>query len=123
MFPCMSPKTANFMDKLPGDQQHPPVLVLLSHPQVGSPPVIMLLIMAAAQPTPLSTLNAPKAQLDAQAPHSMHLSLSMMTAFLSRSTNTLCGQTSRHMPHPVHFSVSRPTLATSAKYFIAHPTG
>jgi hypothetical protein len=41
----------------------------------------MPLMMAAAHPTPLSTVSAAKAQLAAQAPHSMHLSLSMITAF------------------------------------------
>jgi hypothetical protein len=49
--------------------------------QDGSPPVIMPLMIAAAHPTPLSTVSAAKAQLAAQAPHSMHLSLSMITAF------------------------------------------
>ena len=71
-------------------QQHP----LLpdespSQPQTGSPPYIKLWMMADAQPTPLSTSIAPKAQLPAQAPHSMHLSRSSIAAFPSRISKTL----------------------------------
>jgi hypothetical protein len=57
-------------------------------PQEGSPPVIMLLMSAAAHPTPLSTLSAPNAQLFTQAPHSMHLSLSRITAFFPSRAKT-----------------------------------
>jgi hypothetical protein len=87
-------------------------------PQEGSPPVIMPLMIAAAQPTPLSTRKAPKAQLFAQAPHSMHLSLSRITAFLSLTAKTLWGQTSMHFPQPVHCLARSSRLAVFERYFI-----
>jgi hypothetical protein len=64
----------------------------------------MLLMMAAAQPTPESTVIAPNSQFRAQAPHSMHWSLSVIAARLSRISKTPCGQTSAHLPQPVHLS-------------------
>jgi hypothetical protein len=65
---------------------------------------MMLLMIAAAQPTPELTLIAPKSQFFAQAPHSMHRSLSVTAARLSCISNTPRGQTSTHLPHPEHFS-------------------
>ncbi len=72
--------------------------------QDGSLPVIMPLMIAAAHPTPLSTRIAPNAQLVMQAPHSIHLSLSTMTAVLSFIDKTPWGQTSMHVPQPMHLS-------------------
>jgi len=82
--------------------QHP--TEVSPQPQVGGPPVTMLLIMAAAQPTPAFTVMAPNSQFRAQAPHSMHRSLSVIAARLSRISKTRCGQTSTHLPQPVHLS-------------------
>jgi hypothetical protein len=64
----------------------------------------MPVMIAEAQPTPESTVMAPKSQFLAQAPHSMHRSLSVTTARLSCIMKTPCGQTSTHLPHPAHFS-------------------
>jgi hypothetical protein len=47
---------------------------------------------------------APNSQFMAQAPHSMHRSLSVIAARLSRISKTICGQTSTHLPQPVHLS-------------------
>ncbi len=60
------------------------------------------MIMAAAQPTPLSTSMARAGQLRAQAPHSMHASYRTRTAFLFSRAKTLWGQTLAHMPQPTH---------------------
>jgi hypothetical protein len=57
---------------------------------------------AAAQPTPVSTWIALKAQFFMQAPHSMHASLSANSALLFLNVNAPCGQTSTHRPHPLH---------------------
>jgi hypothetical protein len=43
---------------------------------------------AAAQPTPALTVMAPGAQFIAQAPHSMHASLSTTAAFPFFNSNT-----------------------------------
>jgi hypothetical protein len=84
---------------------HPQQLLAPSlQSQDGGPPVIMLLIMAAAHPTPEFTLIAPNSQFFAQAPHSMQRSLSMSAARLSCISNTPRGHTSTHLPHPAHFS-------------------
>ncbi len=99
-------------------QQHSVLLFLPLQSQEGSPPLIMLFMMAAAQPTPLSTLSAPKAQLPAQAPHSMHWSLSRTTAFLFFRAKTPCGQTSMHIPQPVHCSGRNSRLTAFERYFI-----
>jgi hypothetical protein len=90
-------------------------------PQDGGPPVTMLLIIAAAQPTPASTEIAPNSQFKAQAPHSMHRSLSVIAARLSRISKTLCGQTSAHLPQPVHLSREYCNVVTLARYFIGRP--
>jgi hypothetical protein len=86
--------------------------------QEGALPVIMPLMMAAAQPTPESTVIAPNSQFMAQAPHSMHLSLSVTMARLSCMRKTPCGQTSTHRPQPVHFSASKFSVVTFARYVI-----
>jgi hypothetical protein len=82
--------------------QHPAEVSLQSH--VGGPPVTILFMIAAAQPTPAFTVIAPNSQFMAQAPHSMHRSLSVIAARLSRISKTICGQTSTHLPQPVHLS-------------------
>jgi hypothetical protein len=84
------------------NQQHPPDASL--HPHVGSPPEIMLLMIAAAHPTPAFTLMAPNSQFNAQAPHSMQRSRSTTAAFLPLISKTPRGQTSTHLPHPAHAS-------------------
>jgi hypothetical protein len=69
-------------------QQQPPSPVSELQSHEGSPPLIMLLITAAAQPTPLCTVIAPGSQFMAQAPHSMQASRSTMMARLSSTANT-----------------------------------
>lgn len=88
--------------KSAADQQQP----ASPHPQDGSVPVSMPVMIAAAQPTPAFTESAPKSQFFAQAPHSMQRSRSVTTARFSRISNTPCGQTSTHRPHPAHFPAS-----------------
>lgn len=72
---------------------------------------------AAAQPTPDATWIALAGQLSAHAPQAMHRSADAMQAVLpvlcdvvaprvSANANTLCGQTSMQVPHPVHLFVS-----------------
>jgi hypothetical protein len=96
--------------------QHP--LALSPQSQEGAPPVIIPLMMAAAQPTPEFTVIAPNSQFMAQAPHSMHKSLFVTAALLSRITKTPCGQTSAHRPHPPHLSCKYDNVVTFARYFI-----
>jgi len=61
-------------------------------------------ITAAAQPTPDCTEIASNGQFRLQAPHSMHASRFRISACLVFILNTSWGQTSRHIPQPVHFS-------------------
>ncbi len=79
---------------------------LSEQPQEGTVPLSLLLMIAAAQPTPLFTEIAPKEQFTAQAPHSMHASRSTISALLFWSTRTSRGQTSIHLPQPVQASLS-----------------
>jgi hypothetical protein len=79
------------------------LLALPLQSQEGGPPLIMLLMMAAAQPTPVFTMIAPASQFKAHAPHSMHKSLSVIAARLSRISKTPWGQTSTQRLHPAHF--------------------
>ena len=60
-------------------------------------------MMAYAQPTPDFTSIAEKGQFLAQAPHSMQLSLSVITALSSFIKKTSWGHTIAHIPHPLHF--------------------
>jgi hypothetical protein len=70
------------------------------------------LMTAAAHPTPVLTKIAVSGQFFAQAPHSMHASrCSILTMPLLRP-KTAWGHTVRHMPHPVHFSLSIVNVAT-----------
>jgi len=62
------------------------------------------LIIAAAQPTPLSTCSAPTGQLIWHAPHSMHASGRTMRTIFSPVINTPCGQTALHTPQLTHLS-------------------
>lgn len=74
-----------------------------SSPQVTSFfPLMAALIIADAQPTPLSTLMAEEGQLTWQAPHSMHFSGRERRTFPSPLWNTRCGHTSRHLPQLTH---------------------
>jgi hypothetical protein len=95
--------------------QHPPALdeapPVPAQPQVGSVPLSAPVMMADAHPTPLLTRMAAKAQLPAQAPHSMHRSLSVSRARAAGPgcpsiTNTAWGHTSAHLPQPLHFEGS-----------------
>ncbi len=87
-----------------GDSAYPQQLAP-SPPQVGSrPPRNAALIIAAAQPTPLSTCNAPTGQFSWHAPHSMHASGRTMRTMLSPVINTPWGQTTLHIPQLVHLS-------------------
>jgi hypothetical protein len=100
---------------------YPQQLAPLLQSQVGGPPVTMLLMMAAAQPTPALTVIAPNSQFMAQAPHSMQRSLSVIAARLSRISKTRCGQTSTHLPQPLHLSREYWSVVTFARYFIRSP--
>jgi hypothetical protein len=71
------------------------------------------LITAAAHPTPASTDTAPKGQLRLQAPHSMQASRFLIRTRFSSIAITSWGQTSKHMPQPVHLSVSTLKVTTS----------
>ena len=86
--------------------------------QVGSVRLTAPMIIAVAQPTPDLTSIASAAQLSAQAPHSIHASLSTMIAFPSIS-KTACGQTIAHKPHPVHLSASNFNVTTLLRYLSA----
>jgi hypothetical protein len=108
------------LKKIGAYPQHP--AAVLSQPQDGGPPVTMLLMSAAAQPTPEFTERAPNSQFMAQAPHSMQRSLSVTAARLPRITNTPCGQTSTHLPQPAHLSGAYCRVVTFARYFIPRPT-
>ncbi len=72
-------------------------------------------------PNACFTSMARNSQLSAQAPHSMHLSRSVICTFRSTRTKTACGQTSIHLPQPVHRSAIRTREATFARYFILPP--
>lgn len=93
-------------------QQHPS---LPEQSQLGSLPLSQPMITAVAHPTPVSTVTAPAGQFLAQAPHSMQRSLSSIFAFLSLMLKTLWGQTSAHLPQPMHFSSDKQSVATFFK--------
>jgi len=65
------------------------------------------LIIAAAQPTPLSTFSAPVGQLSWHAPHSMQASArTICTRRVPRTpgANTPWGHTALHIPQLMHAS-------------------
>jgi hypothetical protein len=74
-----------------------------------------VLMTAAAQPTPASTVTASVGQFLAQAPHSMQASRCSIFAWLSFMLKTAWGQTTRHIPHPTHFSSSSSKVTTFGK--------
>lgn len=74
--------------RAPAFQQHEP-----PPQQLGSVPVKAPVMIPVAQPTPALTVIAPKGQLRAQAPHSMHALMSRMRAVLPENSRTLCGHT------------------------------
>jgi hypothetical protein len=76
--------------------------VVVPQSQLGSVPLKNPEMTAAAHPTPCFTLRAFGLQLISQAPHSMHLSLWIISAFLPDILKTLCGHTSMHILHPMH---------------------
>jgi hypothetical protein len=78
----------------------------------------MALMRAVAQPTPLSTFMAEQAQFSEHAPHSMHLSLSVITALPSWISNTPRGQTSAHIPQPAQLSGNNSRVTTFDRYLI-----
>jgi hypothetical protein len=82
----------------------------------GSVPLIQPRITPAAHPTPAFTVTAAWGQFCAQAPHSMQAPSSTMTDVRPSISKTACGHTSTHVPHPVHFSGSSLTVATSSMY-------
>lgn len=86
---------------------------MVQQQEEGSRPS-MLLITAAAQPTPACTETASVGQFRLHAPHSMQASLSCIHArsepFMPM---TAWGQTSMHMPQPIHFSSLRLSVTTS----------
>ena len=79
----------------------------LSLPHVASfLPVRAAWIIAAAHPTPLSTVIASVGQLSWQAPHSIHASGRTSLAKRPFIAKTPCGQTMLHIAQPVHSSWS-----------------
>jgi len=74
--------------------------------------LIHSLIIPFAQPTPASTKRAVEGQFLAQAPHSMQASKQVIIAFPSSNENTWCGQTSKHLPQPIHLFVSSLSVDT-----------
>jgi hypothetical protein len=91
------------------------------HPHSGSLPLLMEPMTAAAQPTPLPARIASNAQFKAQAPHSIHRSLSVMRASPPSMRSTPRGHTSTHRPHPVHSAESICRETTFLRYFKGHP--
>ena len=91
-------------------QQHG--VSLPEHSHVGSVPKMALVINALAQPIPDSTEMAPPRQFLAQAPHSIQASWSTILAFRSSITKTPCGQTLKHILHPLHFSMFTASVVT-----------
>jgi hypothetical protein len=84
-----------------------PLADVVSGPQAASFPLVKAArIMAAAHPTPLSTVMAPAGQLSWQAPHSMQAAWRMSRAARRPGANTPCGQTMLHIPQLVHRSGS-----------------
>jgi hypothetical protein len=70
---------------------------------------------AAAQPTPVRTLKASVGQFCAQAPHSIQASRSMISTLPFVKLKTAWGQTSKHVPQPMHFSASSLKVTTSLR--------
>jgi len=66
----------------------------------------MELMTAVAQPGPVPTVKAQTGQFRLQAPHSMQASRFEIRARPFSMTRTSRGQTSRHMPQPMHFPSS-----------------
>ena len=87
----------------------------------GAPPVSIPFIMPDAHPTPEFTPIAPYLQLRAQAPHSMHKSLSTTPTFLFFKENTPWGHTSMHIKQLVHFSAKNLRIDTFLRYFTWPP--
>ena len=85
---------------------------LLEQSQFGLEPANAPLMMATAQPTPESTEIASSGQFLAHAPHSMQASRSTNRARFSSIRNTAWGQTTAHIPHPVHFVSSSLKVTT-----------
>jgi hypothetical protein len=75
-------------------------------PQVASFPVTIPRRIAPAHPTPTFTSIAFAGQFILQAPHSMQDPRSVTSAFLFFMEKTECGQTSTHVPQPVHLPAS-----------------
>jgi hypothetical protein len=73
------------------------------------------LITAAAQPTPGRTLKASVGQLREQAPHSIQASRFAISIFPFVKLKTAWGQTSKHVPQPIHFSSSSFKVTTSLR--------
>ena len=96
--------------------QQPVLLPPHSLPHVASVPLSQPRIIASAQPVPAFTVIVLAGQFSAQAPHSMHRSLSVICALPEDNLNTLCGQTSSHFPQPVHFSGEKASETTFFKY-------
>jgi hypothetical protein len=94
-------------------QQHDPCSS--AHLHFGSVPVNKLLMKALAHPTPESTDKASAGQFKAHAPHSMQASRSPIAALLSLIVKTERGQTTSHMPQPMHFCVSSFRVTTFFK--------
>lgn len=79
------------------------------------PPKVAI-ITPVAQPTPDLTLIASTGQLRLHAPHSIQASRSTILALALSITKTPCGQTSVHLPQPIHLAVLNSSVTTFFKY-------
>ena len=90
----------------------------MAQPHVGSVPWSAPNIIPAAQPTPDFTEIASVGQFLSHAPHSIQASRSMICDLPFSIMKIPCGQTSVHLPQPIHFSVSSCNVVTFFKYRI-----
>jgi hypothetical protein len=95
--PSLQQQAADFLSEV----EHPDSVI---QQQAASVRPSMALITAAAHPTPALTVTASKGQFRLQAPHSMQASRFWISTCRVFILNTACGQTSMHIPQPVHFS-------------------
>lgn len=97
-------------------EDQPQQVELSEQPRHGSVPLRAPMMTPVAHPTPAFTDRASAGQFIAHAPHSMQASRSTILAFPFSTTKTPWGQTSSHMPQPVHFSASNSRVTTFRRY-------
>ena len=106
---------------MPLSDHFPPQEPEQSQLQAPFTPVI-LLMNAAAHPTPALTDKAPVGQFIAHAPHSMQESCSTTEHLPSDTTKTAWGQTVSHMRQPLHFEGSSLSEVTPRMYLSVFTT-